>query len=272
MSYRNDARKALERAKAELAGNDDQRLKYAALELRMAMESITYDRALAYKEEFPEKEYDTWQPKKVMAVLLEIDANADKDSSLAIGKEPAAGVPAPVMHSLGTEKVLNMATIKEHYDALGSYLHVQTVKQLKKGVKVDFAKVRQRCETIAGYLTEILASPVWNSTFGNFASFDCGECGAHVRRRLRFDGADTVAECECGAKYDVKDVGDGTVQSHLQQTEVHCPNKECGEVAWVPRHLVKPGLWWKCVGCGSDVHIHLGVSLKDPDPEVEMPN
>ena len=71
--YRNDAKRRLVRAKNELASADDARLIYATLELRMAIESITYDRALAYKKEFPPREYETWQPKKVMAELLDID-------------------------------------------------------------------------------------------------------------------------------------------------------------------------------------------------------
>lgn len=100
MSYRSEARARLGAAKNELASRDDARLKYAALDLRMAMESLTYDRALAYKDEFPPKEYQTWQPKRVMLVLLEIDANADSDSALAIGEEPEYGVPAPVIGSV----------------------------------------------------------------------------------------------------------------------------------------------------------------------------
>ena len=97
--YRTDARRELARAKDELASADEERLKYAALELRMAMESLTYDRALAYNAEFPPCEYETWQPRKVMAILLEIDPNADKDSSLAFGIEPSRGVTPDVMQA-----------------------------------------------------------------------------------------------------------------------------------------------------------------------------
>ena len=168
--YRNDARRELARAKDELASADDERLKYAALELRMAMESLTYDRALAYKDEFPPAEYQAWQPRKVMALLLEIDPNADKDSSLAFGIEPALGVTPDEMQSLGTECVLNMATIKRHYDALGSYLHVPTIKQRKDSAKLDPVKFRARCDEIAAYLTDVLASPMWNATIGIFVS------------------------------------------------------------------------------------------------------
>src|SRR5687767_11114263 len=104
MDYRHSAREHLRNAKVELGANLDDRLKYAALELRMAMECLTYDRALAYKDEFPPDEYETWQPSKVMSVLLEIDPTADKDCTMAIGVEEVPGVPASVMQLLGSEK------------------------------------------------------------------------------------------------------------------------------------------------------------------------
>ncbi len=49
VNFRNEARKALGRAKFELDTKQQDRLIYAALELRMAMEALAYDRAHAYK-------------------------------------------------------------------------------------------------------------------------------------------------------------------------------------------------------------------------------
>lgn len=71
--YRSVARQATERAKSLLATANDDQLRYAALELRFAMEALTYDRAQAYAKEIPPEEMATWQPDKVMKVLLEID-------------------------------------------------------------------------------------------------------------------------------------------------------------------------------------------------------
>ncbi|MCK1288940.1 hypothetical protein IVB41_34080 [Bradyrhizobium sp. 44] len=73
IDYRTKARRALARARVELASADDERLPYAMLELRFAMEAITYDRAQAFKEDLPYEEYRTWQPRKVVAVLAGID-------------------------------------------------------------------------------------------------------------------------------------------------------------------------------------------------------
>lgn len=86
-NFRHSARESLARAKAELAANDPIRLRYAALELRDAMEALTYDRALAFKDDIPPEEYKTWQPRKLMAVLLDIDPSIGITSTIAYGIE-----------------------------------------------------------------------------------------------------------------------------------------------------------------------------------------
>src|SRR5689334_18183442 len=85
--FRHSARESLIRGKAELAANNPHRLRYAALELRDAMEALTYDRALAFKDDIPPEQYKTWQPRKLMAVLLDIDPLIGMTSTIAFGLE-----------------------------------------------------------------------------------------------------------------------------------------------------------------------------------------
>lgn len=226
----------------------------------MAMESLTYDRALAYKDEFPPDEYETWQPRRVMAVLLEIDPNADKDSSLAVGVEPSYGEPPEVMHALGAEKVLSMATLKRHYDALGSYLHVLSMKQRRLGTKVDHGKMRARCAEIATYLREVLASPVWNATFGNFASIECLKCGQPVRKRYPHGAESIDARCfECGATYKVRDAGNNEALFEPDQVELRCANQACATAIYPWRSEIEPGVAWTCEVCGGRNIIRLAI-------------
>lgn len=263
--YRNDARRQLRRAKDELASGDDQRLKYAALELREAMEALTYDRALAYGDEFPPEEYETWQPKKVMGVLLDIDPNADKDSTLAFGEEPGPGEEPPVMHVLGTEKVLNMKTLKKHYDALGSYLHVQSLKQRRSGVELDYSAMRGRCGDIAAFIDDVLKSPVFNSTMGNFAEMECGKCGGTIRKRLPHGAEKVSARCRgCGVTYTVTDAGANQSRWQPDQVELTCANQGCGTRIFAFRSEVELNAAWDCDGCGGRNVLRLGVSYIPP--------
>jgi hypothetical protein len=194
-NFRHEARQALARAAVELCTGEEARLKYAALELRMAMEALTYDRAEAFSAELPPTDYDTWQPKKLLQLLLEIDPTADKDSVLSFGVEEEYGIVAPVMQSLGSEKVLNLGVLKRHYDALGSYLHMPTIKQIAGGKGVDATKLRNRCQEIAGFVEAVLASRVFNVTLGSFAEMPCEACGATIRKRIPHGMPSTEARC-----------------------------------------------------------------------------
>ena len=260
MNYRHDAQRYLRRAEEELGTGEDERLKYAALELRMAMEALTYDRALAYKDEFPPTEYETWQPRKVMSVLLDIDPTADKDSSLAIGTEEEYGVPAPVMTSLGSEKVLSMVILRQHYDALGSYLHVQSMKQNRTGKTLDYSKIRSRCKEIASFITAVLSSSVFHVALGSFATMNCMECGKPIRKRIPHGTGAVRAECcECRASYNIIDRGNGQVEWLPQQHEIECANGDCKQKIFVWHHEMEIGRCWICSNCNGRNTFALGI-------------
>lgn len=254
--YRSYARQALQHAQRELEDEGDVRLRSAALQLRMAIEALTYDRLQTYAEEVPPEEYATWQPKKVMLLLLEIDAGADADSSLSVGLEETYGVPPNEMTSLGTEKVLNLAAIKKHYDALGSFLHMPTWKQVHEGQSLNVTKLRTRCLQIIAELEKVFASPVWNLRFAVMSQTDCAYCGKLMRKRCPKGDESTVVQCfGCGAHYRLTSVGDRQVRWELQQTEVSCPTKGCDHVLGIGNHEIKCGVSWTCPGCNQGYKI-----------------
>ena len=262
MNLRNKARTHLKAASEQLEAGYDSALKYAALELRMAMEAITYDRALSFKEEFPTEEYDTWQPKKVMAVLLEIDPMTDKDSTIAFGLEEKYGVQAKKMTSLGTETVLNMKVLKKHYDALGSFLHILTIKSMKSGETVNYEKMRKRCEEIKEYLNRVVRSPVFNSTLGAFSSIQCAECGNKVRKRVS-QGENIHVECSnCVASYRLRrDADNQCVWESLQQ-KIECANTQCAKEIVVWENEIRIEKYWNCLDCKGKNRFVLGIAYE----------
>jgi len=260
ISFRQQARDALSRAQDELASNSDQRLKYAALELRMAMECLTYERANGYARELPPTEYETWQPRKLMMMLLEIDPRADKDSSIAVGIEDVPGQEAKVMTSMGTEKVLNLSTIKKHYDALGSYLHTPTVKQLADGKGVDYGRFRLRCAQIAAEVQATLQSPVWNINFATFSEIACARCNSLVRKRM--NSPNETARCfGCNATYEVTETPEKKIGWKFIQQVIPCQAPGCGKDMFLLDADIEAGKSVRCVHCASLHHINLTISL-----------
>lgn len=266
VDYRSHARQALQRAQQELQSNDDVRLRSAALQLRMAMEALTYDRFQIYADEVPPEGYATWQPKRVMQLLLEIDAGADAGSSLAVGLEETYGVPAKEMTGLGTEKVLNLAAIKKHYDALGSYLHMPTWKQMQNGQPLNTAQLKARCLQIASDLEKIFTSPVWNIRFAVMSKTDCIYCGKPMQKRCPKDGDSTEVKCfECGALYRLILVGDRQVRWEPLQAEVSCLTEGCDHTFMLGHHEIKRGTNWSCPKCSQRYKIEYAVV---PDPSL----
>jgi hypothetical protein len=263
-SYRTQAKEALARAHEQLAAKN---LRYAALELRMAMEALTYDRARAYAKEIPPKEMATWQPSKVMQALLEIEPAADQSYSVSLGEEPYPGGKPDKMHFLGTETVFSLAQLQKHYHAVGSVLHTPTMHQIEKGKPIDQAKLQARLELIAQDLSKALSSPIYNFTLGEFSTIDCMRCGDPIRKRMPPDKDEVQATCfSCEARYFVGKQ-DGKAIWKPQGSDWACRTPGCDEVFTLWRDMFKDGASWACPSCKAKYRIGFGVYTDDPLPE-----
>ncbi len=174
--------------------------------------------------------------------------------------EPSYGDKPEFMESIGTETVLNMATLKKHYDALGSYLHVLLLKKKLAGAKVDFKSTRDRCVVMVDYLTEVLDSPVWSTNFGIFATIECIKCGKPLRKRCPRGAEGIQVQCfECGATYKMHSDGDNEANFEPDQVELCCANKECRTAIYTWRSEIRPDIGWTCGVCRGHNAIRLAI-------------
>lgn len=249
--FRQRARDAVERARLALA-QGDLALRYAALELRLALEALCYERAALLSEELPPEAYRTWQPKKLLQQLLDLEPTIDKNRTISFGKEETPGVAGTEMKRLGTETVLSMKNIKDFYDSLGSFLHAPTLKQLEQNGDVNFDSCRAKCVELITVIEKVLESKVFNANFGIFSSIDCmnHECNKTLRRRIPHAMGEVITSCfDCGLDYKVSQGEDGQVAWSPILESIECLTEGCGEITKVmPRELV-PGKQWNCPGC-----------------------
>ena len=261
--FRLSARESLMRAKTELKANNSPRLRYAALELRDAMEALTYDRALAFKDYIPPEEYKTWQPRKLMAVLLDIDPSIGMTSTIAIGRTEESGKPAPRenMTVLGTNVVFTLADLKAHYNAVGSYLHMPSLDQIQSGKEPNSAKLQELCETVVGLIEKVLSSRMWNPTVGITATLDqCmnDDCKKPIRKRMPSGKHTVEALCfECKAEYTITSESDGRVLWIPKMIDAPCSTQGCPEKKALWPREITPGTHWRCCTCGA----HNGIDL-----------
>ncbi len=260
MKYRHEAKQNLENAKASLSNPGLVNAKYGALSLRMSVEALTYDLADKYQDDMPLSIIDTWQPRKIMAEILEIDPYAGRPSTLSYGREPALGKTPEVFREIGTETPISLEVIKKHYHALGSFLHLPTLRQIKSDRQQDEEKIRRRCNELIGGIEKILSSTAWNINMGNTSTMKC-ECGESLTRRLKKDGKPRDTQCpHCHQSYRLTDIGDGKCEWEPHTQKITCPNEDCKTVEYVGNHLITPGNEFICDTCNKKYKIALGVS------------
>ena len=260
MNFRTQAKDALKRAKNELSHEDDSRTKYAALELRMALESLTYDISKSYREELSETDFNTWQPKKLLEFLIEIDPSVEKTSEWRIGKQGKKGELPSVINNFGIDRRLTLKEIKSFYDRFGNYLHTQTIKQLEDQKQPDYSKLKKSCYELINILDEVLSSPVFNTRMKITSKISCGNCSAKIVRCIPKGQSELTARCrECGASYTVEAKSDGSVIWEPQLFSFSCGGKECTESVELFEGVIKEGSWWVCKSCNGRNTICLGV-------------
>ncbi len=261
MNYREIASASLERAKELLQDKQQHQYRYAALELRMALEALVYQRAGNYAKEINSDALNTWQPRKLLAMLLEIDPDADKSSSVSVGLPGVLGEEPSAMHSLGEHRVLSMQQIKRYYDRIGSFLHTPTRRQMETLSEWE-PKLLKSCNELCAVIDKVLASPLTDLDFRLTAELACHRCKEVIIRRLPSQGGTVVARCaNCDATYNVtSSQASSDVIWEPRLKEIPCANPECKKVHKLWRDEIKPDARWNCGECHQQNKIVLVVT------------
>jgi len=249
LNMRHEARQCVSRAKKLLSRGEEAAVRYACLELRFAIEYITYSQLQAYMKEVSDDALKKWTPKQVISEMLEVDPCADKSRSLAVGLEKTYGVPPPPgeVQSLGEDRRFSMNWANKSYNALGNFLHAPTMHQMESGGGPSVSTMTEKATLVADECEKILNSSVFNVNLGTFLEFDCIDCGTHVRRRIGSVTQDQGIVCpnsKCQAVYDFEIGEHGRVKFHLRQSNYTC--QACGTINWLGIHRLATGTVLEC--------------------------
>ena len=241
----------------------------ATLRLRMAMEALTYACAVIYADDLGPEQMKTWRPKQLMDRILEVDPQADQAATLSFGIEPSYGKQPETMTILGTDQPLNLATLKKHYDALGSYLHTPTLGQLENNKSHDMQKLRTRCEKIVETIQEVLSSPVSGTVFSTSCTFECVGCKTTITRGLSPSIQSRMIECwECMATYNLRRHSDEDVRVQPRWSVFACVADNCETENFLWEKQVSPDFKWECRECGTPQKLNYClVALNSPQEQ-----
>ena len=240
-NLRRAARECVSRARDLLARGDEPSARHACLELRFAIEYITYDQLQVYMKEVSDDALKKWTPKQVISELLEVDPYADQSCTIAFGLEHTYGISPPPeeMHLLGQDRRFSMKWANKNHNTLGNFLHAPTMHQIESGGAPTLADIIEKATDVANECEQILNSPVFHVNFGQFFNFECKDCSTPIRRRVGSLTPEEGVVCpKCCATYMTSNLSIKTrsvATSERRNTRANLVGRKIG---WEPTE------WW----------------------------
>lgn len=272
LHYRFVAKERLKKAVALLEANDEDKLRYACLELRQSLEALAYELLTGYLKEVPLKALVTWQPDKVMKELLRIDPRADKTARLRMRQEGRDGAPDGPWSEMGEDRRIEARRLAKAYHQLGSFLHVPTIKQAQSGEPFDDTAAREKAAEIKDEIAYVLDTQIWNANFSVSVTFECSLCEAPIKRRVSVIETGDDVECgNCGQQFQTEKQADNSYLFIPTCFTWNCA--ECGALQELEQGKAKEGMDLSCPQCNDRVKLSLVsrwnvVREKKPDAPV----
>ncbi|KAB2720814.1 hypothetical protein F9K73_12885 [Brucella intermedia] len=244
--YRELAHQHLRQSTILAHQNNANAYRYACLELRMAIEAITYSLVTIYRSELDLSALRKWQPAKILKELLNIDPNVENPPRISI-QNPADGKWNNLFHD---EYRLSGKWLNKTHNTLSSFLHVQinrdTDENSDKLMKIKFDEYHKDIE-------RALASPSWNIIVREEAWTYLCECGNTIVRRKNLVRDGDLFRCsECPRQYDSV-TENGKLKLKLRRIVWTC--NFCEAENAFPEHQLAERYLAKCRRCSEPAQI-----------------
>ena len=267
----------IQRAREHLDSNDGSRLRYACLELRLALESIAYQKLQLRLDKITIEEIGAWQPKRVMERLMElVDEHLTEDSVLRVAPEgPDGKADDADFVTLGSNKGINPKDIGKHWFKLSSFLHTKVPK--KKGdiqKPLNEAELRKYIEEVISYIEDVTSSQ-FDSHFSENVTFKCNKCSQSIVRNSNLVKYGDIVQFQnpnCNTSY-IANIQNGNFT--FKNYKLHFDCRECKQRNYIEANdllnLEKHKLQSvTCVNCETQYHVRWALELIKDEKIGEM--
>jgi hypothetical protein len=229
-----------------LKQDTEQSLTYAALECRLTLEYLCYERFKLYFSYLSENDLKNWQPKHIIKQISdEIDENVSEEFSISISAEKIDGRSPETKEEfeslkytpLGTQSELNFNTLHKLWNGLSNVaLHIPVPKISSADLNIygDQDKIKKKVSDVVSFLSGMKGNLLMSGTFGEEYSFNCLMCDTKIKRPVR----------------------------NLQhQTVVSCINPKCKESYVIQKNIndefevIRSTIKFSCEGCNEDIEV-----------------
>ena len=224
---------------------------YAALECRLTIEAICYDRLAVSYAYIPYESLRKWQPHHVIRQITEEgNEQVSQEYSISISKVPIEHDSPPATSEdyesfeyaeIGSQRALDVGKLGKLWNALSNAsLHVSLPKE--KGAQIDLYgdsdKVREKILESLNEFRKLLSGNLLSGGFGKEYYFNCMGCDTRLRKRVKLITSGEIIMCvnpDCPETYRFS-VEDGEIYHVRRLLNTKCA--ECGSSIEFPESFV----------------------------------
>jgi hypothetical protein len=237
-----EKREAYHAASTLLAKQDEESIRYAALELRRCSEAIVYEKLKIYGELLPEGSLHQWQPPQAFEALIAIEPGAEATSTYAVALQTELGKMAETpLKPIGVDERPKGKWIKKTWHKLGFYLHADWPFAVDKPKPSPLPFLEKTLTALA---------PMVNNTFTAMISmtiaFTCAGCGLAVKVMEAAVESSRRAVCLIFGMPHRAEKSDGNFTFYPEEPPFTC---ECGASTFVPSRQLEVGYKFCCRSC-----------------------
>ena len=241
-----DIAKRIELINSLLDQDTEKSLTYAALECRLTLEYLCYERFKLNFAYLSESDLKGWQPKHIIKQISdEIDENVSEKLSISISSEKIDGRLPETKEEfesikythLGTQSELKLNKLHQLWNGVSNVaLHIPVPNITSGNINIygDKKKIRQKISEVISFLSDMKGNLLMGGFFGEEYSFNCFACGTKIKRPV----------------------------SGLQhKTALSCVNPKCQESYVIQKdkydkfEVIRSVIKFSCLGCNEDLEV-----------------
>lgn len=249
-----------------LEENTEASVTYAALECRLAIERICYERLRLVHEYISHDDLKKWQPKDIVKTLIqEVDKHAATTLNISVAPDvpseyTAEGYEALDWKPLGTQIGFNPNKFGKLWNGLAKLaLHIEVPTSKDTTVKPygDMQAIASKVKQALAEIKQISKGTLMSPGIGQEVSYKC-VCGSKNKRRLEMLKDGQTINCinpDCNESY-------GYVQSAMsferRTFEIVC--RACEASRDIPKRMVErlrtdQHIHFDCEGCSETIFV-----------------
>lgn len=244
-----DIQKRIKLINSLLEQNTEQSLTYAALECRLTLEYLCYERFKLYFSYLSESDLKNWQPKHIIKQISdEVDDNVSREFSVSISDDKIDG-RSPVTKEefesikytpLGTQSELKFNKLHKLWNGVSNvalHIPIPSISSGNINIYGDKDKVRKKVSDVVLFLSSMKGNLLMGGSFGKEYCFNCFACETKIKRPIKSLQNKTVLSCinpKCQESYVIQKYEGGEFEVIRKIIKFPCMGIGCNEDLEVP--------------------------------------